>query len=202
MTPRMAPSADPGSVAICCRILGALFYLPPTTASTQPFFDLVRQGLLPQSWPFGTADELDSVQRLMAQGLDERHLADAYGRLFIGPDHLEAPPWGSVYLTEDGTLYGDSTLALRAFLDTEGIVLDWRINEPEDHIGLLFWAIAWLAEHQRDDALATLLDDHLRPWASTYLAQLESVASHPFYAGLARLAALTLQALPATSAPG
>jgi putative dimethyl sulfoxide reductase chaperone len=191
----MTDTISSTDISTSCRVLGALFYLPPNAPATQPFLALLGQGSLPQAWPFGTKEELDDLQVHMAQDLDLQRLAKAYQNLFVGPDHLEAPPWGSVYLTEDGTLCGNSTLALRAFLHAERITFDIRANEPEDHIGLLFWALAWLAEQQRPATLGTLLDEHLLPWSGLYLNAFTAAADHPFYVGLGRLASLTLTSI-------
>ncbi|MGC3965035.1 MAG: Tat proofreading chaperone DmsD [Rhodocyclaceae bacterium] len=186
---------DTTDISTSCRVLGALFYLPPTDAAVAPFLDLIVTQSLPLTWPCGSPAELAHVQSLMAQDLDADRLASAYQRLFIGPDHLEAPPWGSVYLSEDGTLCADSLLDLRAFLDSQQIRLDTHFNEPEDHIGLLFWTAAALGDQQRAAALAELLHRHILPWSSTYLTQLATASAHPFYAGLSQLATLTLDAL-------
>lgn len=192
-------AADLDAVADCCRILGALFYYPPEHAAVAPILALLREGEWPQAWQFGDAGELRRVGAEMAAALADADalpaLAEEYQRLFVGPDHLDAPPWGSVYLEEEGTLFGDSTLALRDFLDAEGVALRTEQQEPEDHIGLLFWAAAWLAEAQRPAALRRLLDDHLSRWSDAYLDQFARTVLHPFYRALGHLARLTLDSL-------
>lgn len=191
--------ADLDAVAGCCRILGALFYYPPDHAAVAPIVALLQDGHWPQAWPFGKPDELESIGTEMAAALAGpeamKTLIEEHQRLFIGPDHLDAPPWGSVYLDEEGTLFGDSTLALRHFLDAEGVTLRTEQHEPEDHIGLLFWAAAWLAEAKRPVALRRLIDEHILPWSGSYLGKLGEAARHPFYRALERLASLTLDAL-------
>jgi len=191
--------ADLGAVADCCRILGALFYYPPNDPAVAPIAALLAEGLWAQSWPFGNRDELDRIGEEMAEAFAKADamtaLAEEHQRLFIGPDHLDAPPWGSVYLDEEGTLFGDSTLAVRHFLDAEGVTLHTEQHEPEDHIGLLFWAAAWLAEAGRPAALHLLIDEHIRPWSDAYLDKLGEAARHPFYRALERLARLTLNSL-------
>ncbi|MFA9438217.1 Tat proofreading chaperone DmsD [Uliginosibacterium sp. sgz301328] len=191
----MTQTIDTTDISASCRILGALFYLSPADASVQPFLGFLAEHALPEAWPFGASLELERVQTLMAQDLDRDRLARAYQRLFIGPDHLEAPPWGSVYMSEDSTLCADSLLDLRAFFAAEQVRLDMRLNEPEDHIGLLFWAIAWLADQQSPAAISALLDKHMLPWSNTYFSRLAMAAEHPFYVGLSQLASLTLDAI-------
>lgn len=185
-------SAD---IASTCRILGALFYFSPANPVVASFCTLIEQDQLAHVWPFGTPEALADIQSMMRQDLDVSRLAQAYQMLFVGPEHLEAPPWGSVYLGEEGTLYGDSTIALRKFLQAENISLTLEHNEPEDHIGLLLWALAWLAEQEKSAAMAILLREHVLSWSGVYLLQFDRAAAHPFYKGVGNLAALTLDAL-------
>lgn len=191
--------ADLDAVAGCCRILGALFYYPPDHAALAPIMALLQEGQWPPAWPFGASDELERIGADMATALSGPEametLREEHQRLFIGPDHLDAPPWGSVYLEEEGTLFGDSTLALRQFLEAEGVALQTEQHEPEDHIGLQFWAAAWLAEAKRPIALRYLLNEHILCWSNAYLAEFGGTARHPFYRALERLARLTLDAL-------
>lgn len=191
--------ADLDAVAGCCRILGALFYYPPDNAAVAPILAILQEGHWPQSWPFGAPDELDRIGADMAASLKKpdmmESLIEEHQRLFIGPDHLDAPPWGSVYLDEEGTLFGDSNLALRRFLDAEGVFLQTMQREPEDHFGLLFWAAAWLAEAGRPVALRRLLDEHILNWSEAYLRLFAKAARQPFYQALERLASLSLNSL-------
>ena len=118
-------------------------------------------------------------------------LNDDYQALFIGPNALPAPPWGSVYLDKENVLFGDSTLKLRDWMAQQQVEVTLEQQEPEDHFGLLLMMAAWLAEHQPAD-LPVLLAEHLLPWGYRYLALLQSDAGHPFYQGLAELTTLTL----------
>lgn len=106
--------------------------------------------------------------------------------MFLGPHALPAPPWGSVCLDEESVVYGDSTLALRAWLRQQGIVPAMARNEPEDHCGLLLLLSAWLAENN-PFRLDTLLAEHLLPWAPRFLTLLNDGTAHPFYQGLGLL---------------
>lgn len=188
-------------VAVCCRILGALLYYPPDHAELAPVLDLIRRGELAQMWPFAESAEVQRAAAQMQAGLSgsatPQALRAAYQRLFVGPHHLEAPPWASVYLEQEGTLFGESTQALRTLLAGEGIRLSSGEHEPEDHIGLLCWAAALLAEDGRTQALRRMLDNHLLNWAGTYFARLMHAARHPFYRGVASLATSTLGAIGA-----
>ena len=187
---------DLEAVAVCCRVLGALFYMPPDSPGVAPILASLRERKLIEDWPFGASATLRGLSEGFALAVAGApamaEMTAEYQRLFIGPDALEAPPWGSVYLEEDGTLFGASTQALRNFLVAQGVVLNTGVHEPEDHIGLLLWAAAWLAERKQEVALRNLLEEHFFSWSGIYLRTLQEAARHPFYEALAVLAAVTL----------
>ncbi len=56
-----------------------------------------------------------------------------FSKLFVGPYHLLAPPYGSVYL-EDGKLMGNSTMDVRNWYSNEG--LEITLREVPDHIAI------------------------------------------------------------------
>jgi len=191
------------AIAVCCRILGALFYLQPDDPVVQPILAFLDEGTLPQTWPFGSEEELTRVGRDMRRAKladgGIKAMVEEYQYLFTGPDHLEAPPWGSVYRDEEGLLFGETTLEVRDFLASEGFVLNTVHNEPDDHIGLLFWAAAWFAEKQQPSALRKLLEDHILPWSDEYLKRFVAAANNPFYKNLGILARLTLLEMQAVN---
>jgi TorA maturation chaperone TorD len=211
MSPRQAGSAmSLAEFAAAARVLGALFYRAPDDTTVRPFLELIARGELASLWPAGEPGVLDATSTTMRAALvrpeAQQALKREHQRLFIGPDELPAPPWGSVYLEEEGTLFGETTEALQDFLAAEGVALDSGQNEPEDHIGLLFWAAALLAEEGREAALRTLLADHLLSWSGPYLQALNDATTNGFYRGLVTLTRLTLAeartllALPAPAA--
>jgi putative dimethyl sulfoxide reductase chaperone len=194
-----AIQAELGLVADSCRVLGALFYWPSCHPNVVPMLEAAKAGTLTECWPFGDTAELARLGQAMQSGLQGEDalsvLKAEQQRLFFGPDHLEAPPWGSVYREEEGTLFGDTTQALTDFLSAEGVMVSTGQEEPEDHIGLLFWALAWFAEAGRPDAIRTLLREHILPWSGQYLDRLNGATSHPFFQSLAGLASMTLAAV-------
>jgi len=109
-----------------------------------------------------------------------RNLRQEYQRLFIGPERLHAPPWGSVYLDKDQVVFGSSTIELRAWLRQHGIAVHDGKKEPEDQIGKMLLLMAWLAEEQ-SELLGEFLSEHLMPWAPRYLDLLAEDARLPLY---------------------
>lgn len=149
-------------------------------------------------WPFVDAVEAAADLALMREGLvagaDNEELVWEYRRLFVGPGHLPAPPWGSVYTDHECVIFGEATLALRAWMRAQGIARLVDDKTPEDHIGLMLVLMAWIARNQPAD-----LDDYLRlhllPWSSHFLDELAEAAKQPFYEGLARLAKASLEGI-------
>ena len=149
-------------------------------------------------WPFVDAVEAAADLALMREGLvagaDNEELVWEYRRLFVGPGHLPAPPWGSVYTDRECVMFGLTTLDLRQWMRERGIERLGDANDPEDQIGLMLELMAWLASNRPHD-----LDDYLRlhllTWAPHFLEYLEDATTHPFYRGLARLTRLSLEGI-------
>lgn len=151
-------------------------------------------------WPF-VGDEIAAVESALAAmkeglaaGADHDDVVWEYRRLFVGPGHLPAPPWGSVYTDRECVVFGESTLALRAWMRAVGVERLADERTPEDHIGLMLALLSFLAA-ERPELVDDYLRDHLLTWAPHYLEALEEAAEQPFYVGLARLTRLTLVGL-------
>ena len=151
-------------------------------------------------WPFA-GDEVAAVEGALAAmkeglaaGADHDDVVWEYRRLFVGPGHLPAPPWGSVYTDRECVVFGESTLALRAWMRAVGVERLADERTPEDHIGLMLALLSFLAA-ERPELVDDYLRDHLLTWAPHYLEALEEAAEQPFYIGLARLTRLTLVGL-------
>lgn len=153
-------------------------------------------------WPF-VGDEIAAVESALAAmkeglaaGADHDDVVWEYRRLFVGPGHLPAPPWGSVYTDRECVVFGESTLALRAWMRTVGVERLADERTPEDHIGLMLALLSFLAA-ERPELVDDYLRDHLLTWAPHYLEVLEEATTHPFYRGLAQLTRASLEGLGA-----
>lgn len=149
-------------------------------------------------WPFVEEAEarasLAAMVRGLAAGADNEELVWEYRRLFVGPAPKPAPPWGSVYTDRECVVFGESTLALRAWMRAQGIERLVDDKTPEDHIGLMLVLMAWIARN-RPEVLDDFLRLHLLPWSSHFLDELAEAAEQPFYEGLARLAKASLEGI-------
>lgn len=188
--------ADLASTSSVATLLGTLLSESPKRG---PVGEAAR-GLcsmnLQGEWPFGSEEELAAVAETMAQArnLSAHELDRQFHHLFVGPQHLEAPPRGSVYLDSEAIVFGDSCIALARWMKANGVALhETGTREPADQIGRMLLLLGWLCENDPGivDEYLTL---HLLPWAPNYFELLEKAASRePFYRGLAKLAALSLR---------
>ncbi len=64
-------TADWGAVAVCCRILGSLLYLPPNDPVMTPILASLREERWLQEWPFGVQETLARLGRDFAAALSD-----------------------------------------------------------------------------------------------------------------------------------
>ena len=188
-------------IAFVGETLGPFFLQDPKTGEAGAAFQALAAldvDAAAAEWPFAGEAEARVCLALMkeglAHGIEDDDLVWEYRRLFVGPAPKPAPPWGSVYTDRECVVFGQSTLALRAWMRAQGIARLVDDKTPEDHIGLMLVLMAWIARNQPAD-----LDDYLRlhllPWSSHFLDELAEAAKQPFYEGLARLAKASLEGI-------
>lgn len=180
------------------RLLAACYYEPGTEFAEERMFDTLR----------AAAAQLDDTLGERAQALGEAfaaaRLADLlvdYTRLFIGPTHTRARPYGSVWLEADANLMQDSTLALGKLYAEGGFEVAESFRDLPDHIAAEL-EFLYLLTFRRNRAQATgdaatvaavdalrgrFLDEHLARWIPPFTAALRAGAETPFYRALAKL---------------
>ena len=178
-------------ISLYGRLLGASFYYEPSDSRIAGVLDFFRQPTWTEEWEIPLEEKAcEKITALINQGLTQ-DLTEQYQNLFIGPNELVAPPWGSVYLDPECVIFGNSLLALRDFLNCHQIAFQAQQDEPEDHIGLMLMLAAYLAE-TRPHLLVEFLSQHLLTWAPHFLTKLTNVENYPFYQGLAQLTLIVL----------
>lgn len=170
------------NISIISRILGSLFYYPLTHSNNQEIISTLAQE------PEFEGTGFDQL-RVLVQQQSKEVLTQDFLHLFEGAGVMPVPPWGSVYLDKEEVIFGDSALAYRVFLSENGIQLNTGVREPEDQFGLMLMAISRLAESgQSEDAIKTLLGEHLLTWAYRYLELVSEHAQTDVYKLLSQLA--------------
>ncbi|NLS13755.1 hypothetical protein HGP28_12725 [Vibrio sp. SM6] len=176
-------------ISLSLSLLYHLFYQEPNTALIER---IVASGMLglwkslvQEGQPIIDAD-LQNERALEQMQAD--HLA-----LFVGIGMPLAPPWGSVYLSEENLLMQSSTYAWMAHLDQAKLRFNAAEQQPHDHIGLMLSALAqWWHKYQiakltggdaayYQRALRVTLEQHLLPWLPRFYHHLSQHAQTPLY---------------------
>lgn len=178
----------------CLQLLGLSLVTGPTHEHTRAALDALCQMDIAQDWPFGEDAARVSVAALLDSVPCEEErarLKREYARLFVGPGHLEAPLWGSVYMDRDQVMYGNTWLELREWMRAHGVQATYAENDPEDNFARLLLLASQLVQ-ERPELLCEFLGCHVLPWSGHFLDILERHAEMPWYRGIAALARITL----------
>jgi len=181
-----------------CRFLAACYYQPgPEFAEEKVFESMlgaatrVHPDLAAHARRLGEEFAADGVEKLM---LD-------YTRLFLGPTQIIAQPYGSVWLDEQKTLMGDSTVAVQELYREGGFDIAEDFRELPDHVAAEL-EFLYLLIHRENDAhrngksealgdIASLrrrfLGEHLGRWVGPFTVAVEAGAQCAFYRELAAL---------------
>ena len=105
----------------------------------------------------------------------------AFNRIFVGPGHVPAPPYASVYLDAEPLLMGRAAVSMRDLFRSMGLAVREEDNLPEDHLACELEA--WLVlrslasaddgalRRSADEALLWLLDGHMQIWIPEFLSR-------------------------------
>lgn len=180
-----------------CRYLAACYYQPGLEFSEEHVFESMIDA--------ATRVHPDLAVPARRLGADfsaeepETLLLD-YTRLFLGPAHIVAKPYGSVWLDGETTLMGNSTMAVQELYHEGGFEIDEEFRELPDHIAaeleFLYLLIYRENEGHRNGSAEALkavalkkrfLDEHLGLWIGPFTAAVKAGARSSFYRELAGL---------------
>ena len=181
-----------------CRLLAACYYQPGPEFAEEKVFDSMLDAatridpeLAAQAKRLGVA--------FAAEGHDSLLLD--YTRLFLGPNHIIAKPYGSVWLEGGNTVMGESTVAVMELYHEGGFDMSEEFREVPDHIAVelefLYLLIYRENEAHRNgqpevlQAKAALrkrlIDEHLGRWVGPFTAAVRAGAQSGYYRQLAEL---------------
>ena len=180
------------------RFLGACYYQPGPEFAEEKVFDSMQVAAA-RIHPELAAQARRLGEYFSAEG-EEALLLD-YTRLFLGPNHIVAAPYGSVWLEPDKTTMGASTLAVLEFYAEGGFDISDEFRELPDHIAaeleflylLIFRENEAHRNHQPEALQAKtalrrrFLDEHLGRWAGPFTAAVKAGAQSSYYRQLAEL---------------
>ncbi|MEY0971600.1 molecular chaperone TorD family protein [Providencia huaxiensis] len=178
--------------AAAFNILGTCYLFSPNDDASRYAISFFKLNDFASQWPCKISAQLS--ERISASlNIEAEVLHTQWTDLFIGPEALPAPPWGSVYLDPEGVLQGSSTVALSEFLKRERLKIQTHYPEPSDHVGLMLFQAAVLASQVRETALKELLNNHLANWLPQFHQQLNRTTCSPFYNALTELTLVTVR---------
>jgi putative dimethyl sulfoxide reductase chaperone len=111
-----------------------------------------------------------------------------YTRLFINSTpHVIAPPYGSIYYSEDGILYGKSTERVKQFYKEKGYEFT-NDSELPDHLVFELEFLSLLAgEDNENEEEEYFLNKFFRPWFGKFRDRILSESHHPYYRMMVKL---------------
>ncbi len=181
-----------------CRLLAACYYQPGPEFAEEKVFDSMLDAAT-RIHPELAAHARRLGEAFSSEG-PERLLLD-YTRLFLGPSHIIAIPYGSVWLDGQKTVMGESTLAVQELYREGGFGIGEEFREPPDHIAaeleFLYLLIYRENEAHRNgeadrltvmaDLRARFLDEQLGRWVGPFTAAVKAGTQSDFYRQLADL---------------
>jgi TorA maturation chaperone TorD len=189
-------------------LLSRIFYNYPDKKERLWLQSLIAEDVFSEA-PFASQEEatrtgLQLLQDWGRQGLMDQAFDDLQGdytRLFIGPGSVIAPPWESVYFSDEKLTFQEQTLEVRSWYRRFGLEAEKLHQEPDDHIALELLFLSHLASlglqalEQQDtarfDELLTAQSEfykkHPSKWVLKWSRLVETNARTDFYKGLSHL---------------
>jgi len=137
--------------------------------------------------------QMDSLER------SYRDLHIEYTRLFVGPQHLPAPPYESVYRNPERLMMQDETIDVRAIYSRNGFRVARIGQEPDDTIGIELEFMCAMSKSSTDAFAAKdnpkllqlvstqkqFCDDHLFKWVPKFCKDILDNSTSEFWKSVA-----------------
>jgi TorA maturation chaperone TorD len=190
------PQEDLESILAARRYLYSLFQSLLGNEPSSEQFQAISFPLVREAFAILALEDTDGFLCVLEQmSVDNAELKGEYTRLFIGPNKLPAPPWESVYTTGERVIFQRSTLEIRNFYRSQGLIPRMYPKVADDHIALELDFLRLLAEraltafqtNEREsyqEALAASLDfleEHLLKWVERFADDLMESKKGAFY---------------------
>ena len=179
----MAQSTS-SNMAEIYRFLAKSMRYPDSAWMQADYFSALDTFLAELGWD-AEAQALRRSLSASAAGLES--LQVEHTRLFVNAvPAVIAPPYGSVYLSGDGMLYGPSAEKTKLFYREQGYDLAGEADIP-DHLSFELEFLALLAEEGKTREEELFLQQHFRPWFPKFQTRVLQEGRHPFYGLLVNL---------------
>ncbi|NTS75766.1 molecular chaperone TorD [Catenovulum sp. SM1970] len=147
--------------------------------------------------------ELEVEVNAVKQGLNlinqqaHPHLESAveFTQLFLGDLKQSAPPYASVYLSEQALMFQKPHQDMVILLNAQGLTVNKSFNEPADHLAIQldYLGNLILSAIKADDIAlaeqeqAAFIQHHILNWLSLFIDKLKQCKQSGFYLHLAQL---------------
>ena len=166
------------------RFLAQSMRYPEPSWFNEAYFSVLFSLLTELGWD-SELQELRTAQQDVSGFINK--LCVDHTRLFINAvPHVLAPPYGSVYLSAEGTLYGPSTDLTKNCYREKGVELA-SLSEIPDHIVCELDFLAMLVEQGRIEDEQEFLRTLFRPWFVIFRDIVANQSQLPFYPVIVKL---------------
>lgn len=181
----------------CYRFLSACFYQPDKSLFMEEhLLRNLAEGL--KRVCSSASVFAEKMEEAIAKYTNEELLVD-YAKLFVGPNELIAPPYGSIYLDNERKVMGDSTIKTIELYRKAGLAINDDFKELPDHIAvelefmyyLVFKETEALEKSDIDTAHKFIkmqqefLNSFLGLWINNFCEKIKNGTDNEFYLALA-----------------
>lgn len=181
----------------CYRLLSACFYQPDKSLFEQE--NLLRNLAEGLKRVCSSASVFaEKMEEAIATYTNEELLVD-YAKLFVGPNELIAPPYGSIYLDKERRVMGDSTIKTMELYREAGLAINDDFKELPDHIAVELEFMYYLVfketealeksdtytAHKFIKMQQEFLNSFLGLWINNFCEKIKNGTDNEFYRALA-----------------
>lgn len=174
------------------RVFSLIFYRPD-----RDFLRYLKSNFLADVCQYLGDDATAGFSRFLDehQGEDENEffntLAVEYTRLFVnGLPKVPCPPYESVY--REGTVMGESTLAVKARYSEAGLQVVDNFADLPDHVAVELEFLCYLQSKGDKEKHDSFVRDHLSQWVPAFSEAINRDGELLFYKHAARVLAQTI----------
>ncbi|MCK5145857.1 molecular chaperone TorD family protein [bacterium] len=198
------------------RVILEFFSLVFQDLPEETTVDQLVQGNPFEDWPVDSdtaalKDGLDLLEAFCGQWSPKQLqlIRDDYTKLFLNHDKILAPPYESLFLSDDHSLYKEQILKVRAAYKQYGLQVPQKNQISDDHLCFELQFLAticdqlvntWRENNQPAidsllrDAL-TFLEMHLLKWLPEFVERVVKYADTDFYRGVAMVTGASVKDL-------
>ncbi|WP_302669964.1 TorD/DmsD family molecular chaperone [uncultured Clostridium sp.] len=114
-----------------------LYISEPTKEQLIEIINTCREQKLDNTIPVCEGEFVNFFKGIDKRSINKLHkeIKVEYARLFLGPKHVPAPPFESVYRTKTRHMFGETTTEVRKLYKNAGLKIEAKDNLPDDFIG-------------------------------------------------------------------